>query len=149
MRIRRLTATLALLALTAGCRTVPEPVGSAEATAGPDHPADSRYPLVKPVILLPGRVVAVNSGLRFVVLEYGLNPLPLPGTELQVFRANTVVGKLRVSGPTMGSQTIADILEGEAQPGDQAVYLPPSLETLTPAGPVATNLIPPIFPETP
>ncbi|RME93609.1 MAG: hypothetical protein D6766_07855 [Verrucomicrobia bacterium] len=142
-------ALLAALALAAGCRTVREPAGDEAGARTPDLPADSRYPLVKPVLLLPGQVVAVNAKLRFVVLEYGLNPLPLPGTELQVFRGNGVVGKLRVSGPTMGSQTIADIVEGEARPGDQAVYLPPSLETITPAGPVATNVIPPVFPETP
>lgn len=76
--------------------------------------------MVQPVLLMPGRIVSVRDRLRFVVVDFGINPLPVPGTVMEVRRDGAMVGKLRVSGPDSGSRTIADLVDGEAAPGDAA-----------------------------
>lgn len=112
---------LAAIILATGCASNPK-VSPPGTDADPDVDSEEvRYPLVQPVLLMPGRIVSVRERLRFVVLDFGIDPLPVPGTPLEVRRDGTVVGKLRVSGPDSGSQTIADLVEGEAAPGDEAV----------------------------
>ena len=77
------------------------------------------YPLVKPVLKLPGRVVTVNPKLRFVVLDFGFNPAPADQSVVEVIRNDHVVGELRVNGPMSGSQRVADIIRGEVGVGDE------------------------------
>jgi len=66
-----------------------------------------------------GWVQSVNARLRFVVLDYSLNRLPAAGDCLDLIRDGVVIGELKVTGPSRGGTTAADIVEGEPQTGDQ------------------------------
>lgn len=87
--------------------------------AAGEEEASGEYPVVKPVLADSGTVVSVNSPLRFVVLDFGFHLLPERGSLLEVYRDGMKVGELRVSGPSRGSTTVADITGGEAQTGDE------------------------------
>jgi hypothetical protein len=104
----------------AGCAGKPGVSRETDRSPVDATPKEIRYPLVQPVLLMPGRIVSVRERLQFVVIDFGIHPLPAPGTILEVHRNGGLVGRLRVSGPESGSQTIADLLEGEAAPGDEA-----------------------------
>ncbi|MFM7102634.1 MAG: hypothetical protein ACKO3N_15860 [Verrucomicrobiota bacterium] len=67
-----------------------------------------------------GRIVQVHERLRFAVVDAGLNPLPAPGTLLQVFRDGQPVGELKAGRTTRGSVISADFVAGQPQAGDQA-----------------------------
>ncbi len=66
------------------------------------------------------KVLRVEERLRFVVLDYSLNPIPPFGTKLEVERDGQKVGELKVTGPASGVTTAADIVSGTLQPGDLA-----------------------------
>ncbi len=89
------------------------------ATATPAPPAPARYPVVTPANSTTGRVAAVNVNLRFVVLDFALNPMPALGQRLNVYRQGQKVGEVTVSGPVRNSNVVADLVVGEAQVGDQ------------------------------
>jgi hypothetical protein len=84
----------------------------------PDNPRQ-RYPLITPVLAPIGKVVSVNSQLRFCVLDFSLTSLPKLEQQLSVYRDNRKVGELKVSGPTQGRNAVADIVAGEASAGDE------------------------------
>lgn len=67
-----------------------------------------------------GKVVRVDARLKFVVLDFSLTAVPLPGLRLDVVREGAVVGELRVTGPASGTATVADLVSGEALAGDLA-----------------------------
>jgi hypothetical protein len=106
------------LLLTAGC------AGNRDASSAPPGAVSGgtntvSYPLVKPVLNLPGRVVGVNAKLRFAVLDFGFNPPPEDQSVLEVVRKGRVVGELRVNGPVSGSLRVADVVRGEVTVGDE------------------------------
>lgn len=72
--------------------------------------------LINPLI---GRVASINPALRFVVLDFSLNPLPAVGQQLSVYRRGQKVGEVKVTGPELNSNLVADLVAGEAQPGDE------------------------------
>jgi hypothetical protein len=67
-----------------------------------------------------GRVASVNAASRFVILDYTLSHLPAVGERLNLYRQGMKVGVVRVSGPARDNNIAADLMEGEAQLGDQA-----------------------------
>jgi hypothetical protein len=67
-----------------------------------------------------GTVVAVNSSLRFVVLDYSLKTLPPLEQRLGIYRQGQKVGEVKISGPEMQGNIVADIVAGEVQTGDEA-----------------------------
>lgn len=117
--VPHLAALLGLgLLLAAGCARRGAEFGGSDAALG-DGTNAVHYPLVKPVLKLPGRVVSVNAKLRFAVLDFGLNPPPPDQALLEVVREGKIVGEMRVNGPTQGSFIVADLVRGEVAPGDE------------------------------
>jgi hypothetical protein len=107
---RRGFLIFALLALTPG----------AIARAGkPQRPAE-----IVPLGSTRGRISAVNARLHFVVVDCGLNPLPVLGARLAVVRGDKIVGRLKVTGPSQGNRIAADIIEGGAAKGDDTFGSP-------------------------
>lgn len=107
-----------LVLLTAGCARHGASSDGPNGAVG-DGTNAVHYPLVKPVLKLPGRVVTVNAKLRFAVLDFGLNPLPPDQSLLDVIRDGKTVGEMRVNGPAGGSFIVADLVRGEVAPGDE------------------------------
>ncbi|MEW6159842.1 MAG: hypothetical protein AB1813_20615 [Verrucomicrobiota bacterium] len=68
---------------------------------------------------LSGKVVSANLSSRFVVLDFYLSPMPNKEERLNVYRRGQKVGELKVSGPERNQMTVADIVAGEAQVGDE------------------------------
>ena len=129
--MRSLILSLCLLILVNGCHrsglSVPpglehDPVwtgkdGNVSDDAGG---AVSDAPTVIPVINAPiGRVASVHTTLRFVILDFPFHPMPQVERRLFIYRKQQKVGVVKVTGPSHGRTIAADIIEGEANPGDQ------------------------------
>jgi len=78
-----------------------------------------------PMIVTPaqgttGRITSLNPTVRYVVISYAVG-LPLPPVEqrLNVYRAGLKVAEIKVSGPSRDTHTVADIIAGECQVGDE------------------------------
>lgn len=101
-----------------GAKTPPTPRPTAKPVA---PPATSLPPpqFVDPFVHPAGRVAAVNDKLRFVVLDFGLSRVPEVEQRLNVYRHGQKIGEVKVSGPTINQNTVADILSGDVQVGDE------------------------------
>ncbi len=64
------------------------------------------------------KVRLVNENLKFVVLDYSYEPMPPVETRLSVYRANSRVGLVKVTGPIKDGSVVAIILEGSPHVGD-------------------------------
>lgn len=75
---------------------------------------------VPTVLPTSGRIHSVNTGLRFVVIDYTLGGMPAMGSRLNVYRNNEKVGEIRLSGPEPRNGFVtADVVEGYLQPEDE------------------------------
>jgi hypothetical protein len=75
--------------------------------------------IVTPSSGVAGTVTFVNTNARYVVISYPVGVLPEIGRRLSVYRGGLKVGEIRVSGPQRDVNTVADIVAGEAQLGDE------------------------------
>ena len=80
--------------------------------------AMNTWPTVTPDPTQAGTVLQVNVSARFVVLNFPVGSMPPVGQRLYVYRAGLKVGELKVTGPQRDDNTVADIVNGEAQAGD-------------------------------
>ena len=63
----------------------------------------------------------VNAGGRFVVITFSPGELPKPDARLNVYRTGLKVAEVKVDGQWQSdNNTVADILQGNVQPGDEA-----------------------------
>jgi hypothetical protein len=109
------TASLLFLAvlLSPACAPRQQPGGTAAPKAATPAPAATA------ARSHTGRVASVKPELRFVVLDFAVSGVPGDGTVMAVYRAGQKVGEIRVTGPSVGTNTAADITAGEAQIGDE------------------------------
>ena len=82
-------------------------------------PARPSRPTVQAIVESRGRIVVVRPLSRFVVIDFGIDNLPPLGQEMAVYRNGVRVGTVRISGPSMGSMIVADVLAGDARVGDE------------------------------
>jgi hypothetical protein len=75
---------------------------------------------VAPSNALVGKVVRVHPIGKFVVLGFPVGQMPATDQVFSLYRAGLVVGQARISGPQLDDAIVADLLSGEAQPGDEA-----------------------------
>ena len=75
--------------------------------------------IVSPEQGLSGTVARANADLRFVVLNFPIGHLPPIERRLVVYRRGLKVGEIKVSGPQLDDNIVADIVAGEAAPGDE------------------------------
>jgi len=66
-----------------------------------------------------GKVAHVNTTDRFVILNYPLGHVPANGRQLNLYRHGLKVGEVKVTGPQQDDNTVADMISGEAQEGDE------------------------------
>lgn len=122
--VAHLAALLLLLGAT-GClfgghkkTQVPPPTHrTVTSRAATNAPANNF--IIKPDEGVVGRVASVNDDLRFVVLTFPLGQLPPLGTRMNIFRNGQIVGEVRISGPEKDDNSVADIVDGDAQKGDE------------------------------
>lgn len=88
-----------------------------------------------------GLVLRVSTKARFATLSFPLARLPEPGQYLDVWRTNSIVGQVRVSGPGRDEVIIADLVAGDCQSGDEVTppRPPPTPPAPPPPKPAVTN----------
>jgi hypothetical protein len=85
--------------------------------AGSQKPVEA---IVTPAAGTRGQVISVNVRGRFVVLSYPVGVLPSVDRRLNVYRSGLKVAELKVTGPNRDTLTVADLVAGECQIGDEA-----------------------------
>jgi hypothetical protein len=68
---------------------------------------------------LNGRVSSVNAGLRFVVLTFPVGQVPGRDAKLNIYHNGNKVGEVKITGPARDDNTVADIISGDAETGDE------------------------------
>jgi hypothetical protein len=103
--------------LTAGCAK-PRPDTPAAVAGGPGGDEVSE-PFAATPTAHAGRVSMVNTGARFAVVTFPLGSMPVTDQRLSVYRDGLKVAELKVTGPQMDNNTVADILTGDARTNDE------------------------------
>jgi hypothetical protein len=75
--------------------------------------------IVTPETALLGKVVRVNNSARFAVINYPVGNLPGIDQRYGVYRQGLKVGEIKITGPQQDDNTVADIVSGEVQIGDE------------------------------
>lgn len=115
---RRLSAVAVIALLMVGACSSPAPSKPPSISTATKPKGTNAIPEIRPLGGTIGRVIQVNVPLRFVVLDFSLNPLPGFGQRLELVRNGEVVGLLRVSSFQRGTSVVADVLEGDAAVDD-------------------------------
>jgi hypothetical protein len=125
MRTLALLAALLVVMTSTGCfwhhkQQVPPPavVDLTRRAADTNASAAEKF-VVAPDESLSGRVSSVNPNLRFAVLTFPLGQMPTLDSRMNVFRNGAIVGEIKVTGPQRDDNTVADIVLGDAQKGDE------------------------------
>ena len=92
--------------------TVPNP------SPAPQQPAKQQL-IVTPENGLVGKVKRVNPTARFVVLSFPIGRLPAPDEQFSVYRRGLKVGEIKITNQQLNEYIVADIVEGEAEEGDE------------------------------
>lgn len=126
-RVRIGFHALCLMVLVSGCRNLPPPE--------PVRPVVKQAPLrlIRPLDGQVGQVLSINTRLGFVVLDYSLTGMPRLGDVLDLWRQQSIVGRLKVSGPILNTTAVADIVSGNPQLGDLARPSSENLDAPQPA----------------
>ena len=67
----------------------------------------------------PAKVTRINPEFGFVVLDFQSRTMPVPGTQLIVYRQRERVGMVEITPPARSRYATADVIEGEAKLGDE------------------------------
>jgi len=102
--------------LLAGCI---HPKPAANAPPPPDQ-KKTHDPYITPDFRTVGRVEMVNAEGRFVVLSFPPGHVPPPGQHWRISHRGLKIGRVTISGPQREIDTVADIVEGTANVGDEA-----------------------------
>jgi hypothetical protein len=100
----------------------PQAVTAPPITAPPEPKATapSKEKLrVTPDSSFVGKVATVNSAARFVVLSFPVGRLPALDQRLNVNRRGAKVGEVKITGPQLDENIVADIVSGDAEAGDE------------------------------
>jgi hypothetical protein len=79
---------------------------------------------------LRGRLATVNTTGQFVVVDFNVGAIPPLRSRMSVRRDGVLVGTIQLTGPARDNLVAADILTGEVEVGDEAVW-----DRSEPAGP--------------
>ena len=118
-----LAVLLAVLSTT-GCffgkhKSPPPPPRNVDLSAPANPTPATNTFLITPDESVNGRVASVNGDLRFVVLTFPLGHLPPLESRMNVFRKGEIVGEIKITGPQRDDNSVADIIFGDAQKGDE------------------------------
>jgi len=75
--------------------------------------------IVTPDNSLAGRVLAYNAPGHFVVLDFPAGPMPGVDQTMFLYRAGLKVAEVKITGPQRDNDTVADVVTGDAQAGDE------------------------------
>jgi hypothetical protein len=124
----RLFVSLLVVVTVSGCALWPghkknEAPASSTATTSTNAAADTKEGkdklIITPGTSLIGKVVRVNETARFAVLTFPVGNLPAPQQVMNVYRKGLKVGEVRVTALHQDNNTVADIVKGDAEIGDE------------------------------
>jgi len=123
-RFKPLAALLLAGMLVSGCSILPwtkkQPQPApAPAPAAPAPVTHSPPPVVTPDSSLTARVASYNAVGRFVVLSFPIGQMPKLDQTLFLYRNGLKVAEVKVTGPQRDSNIVADLVNGDAQLGDE------------------------------
>ena len=75
--------------------------------------------IVTPENGLVGKVEMVNLNAKYVVLSFPIGHLPTLEQRMNIYRRGLKIGEVKVSGPQIEDNVVADIVSGESEPGDE------------------------------
>ena len=75
--------------------------------------------IVTPDNSITAKVVSYNTTGRFVVLGFPVSRMPRLEQTLFLYRNGMKVGEVKVTGPQRDNNIVADLVNGEAQVGDE------------------------------
>lgn len=108
---------LAVAVLASGCASTH---GSKEPAAPIAREGKNSAPIVTPDDMISGKVAYYDSTGRFVVLSFPVGMMPKMQQTLFLYRGGLKVGVVLVTGPQTDDNIVADLVQGEAQSGDEA-----------------------------
>src|ERR1700720_1336265 len=122
MRMLLLAIALGLLAV-AGCARkqatfVALPAGSSGARPA-KPPTENQTLIITPENTRVGKVAGVNQEARFVVLNFPVGHLPPLAQHMSLYRRGLKVGEVKITGPQLDDDVDADLLNGDAEVGDE------------------------------
>jgi len=96
-------------------------VGEAKALSNPppSRAREAAKPAVAPDLGVCGKVLLVNSVLRFVVMDFPIRRMPALEQRLNIYHNGQKVGEVKVTGPARDTTIAGDITTGAAQAGDE------------------------------
>ncbi|HEY1661226.1 MAG TPA: hypothetical protein VGI03_02310 [Verrucomicrobiae bacterium] len=75
--------------------------------------------LVTPDTTLSAKVVSYNAVGRFVVLSFPVGEMPKTDDTLFLYHGGVKTGEVKITGPQRNTDVVGDLLDGEAQVGDE------------------------------
>jgi hypothetical protein len=96
--------------------STPAPTKPAEIPTAP--PAATLPTIVTPDTSIAGKVVAYNAAARFAVLSFPAGPMPRQDQSVFVYRGGMKAGEIKITGPQRDNNTVGDVVNGDAQVGD-------------------------------
>jgi hypothetical protein len=102
--------------LLVGCAHSKPPANFPSPTDNKKPPGTYITPALGPV----GRVEMVNAEGRFVVVSFPPGRVPPPGQLWRIKHRGLKIGRVKITGPQRELDTVADLVEGEANVGDEA-----------------------------
>jgi hypothetical protein len=94
------------------------PDDSSPAPTKPDEAPAALPTIVTPDTSIAGKVVAYNAAARFVVMSFPAGPMPGQDKSVFVYRDGMKVGEIKITGPQRDTDTVGDVINGDAQVGD-------------------------------
>ncbi len=107
-----------VMAATLSCATT-KPTASNGSADAAGRTARPTAPVITPDSSLRGQVVFLNARARYVVVNFPVGRMAAPGQVLNVYRRDLKVGEVRVDTWRRDDNVVADLIAGEAQPGDE------------------------------
>ena len=75
--------------------------------------------IITPDASLAAKVVSYNATGRFVVLSFSVGQMPGMGQTLFLYHDGLKAGEVKISGPQRDNNIVADLVNGDAQVGDE------------------------------
>ena len=90
-----------------------------EFNEGPEGEESVVEILPLPSLTGSAEIVVVKEEDRFVIINFRADPVPKVGDQINVYRDDKKVARLRITEPVRDSFSAADIEEGEPRVGDK------------------------------
>lgn len=104
--------------------TTPTPSPAVQTPAPEEAQAAAPPPSHQKLIVTPensvvGKVATVNQSAGFVVLSFPVGHVPAVDQRLSLYRRGLKVGEVKITGPQIDENVVADIVAGDSDVGDE------------------------------